>query len=123
LAQGHSDAAIAAYRRAVEIVQPLRPELSTSYGKPHTPFRTSVGPVYFELVDLLLQRVALLPDREHAAPYLHEARQIVELFKAAELRDYFRDDCVDAAQRRIKPLDLAQTAVVCRSSCDRLNCW
>jgi CHAT domain-containing protein len=29
----------------------------------------------------------------------------VELFKAAELRDYFRDDCVDAARARVTKLD------------------
>ena len=35
------------------------------------------------------------------------------MFKAAELRDYFRDDCVDTALAKITTLDVvAQTAVV-----------
>jgi CHAT domain-containing protein len=112
-AQGHLEAAITTYRQAVETLQALRPELSTSYGKPPTSFRESVGRVYFELVDLLLQRAATLPERAQYAPYLHEARHTVELFKAAELRDYFRDDCVDAFRSRITPLDVvSQTAAI-----------
>ena len=72
-----------------------------------------MGPVYFELVDLLLQRGASLQDRDQVGPYLIEARETIELFKAAELRDYFRDDCVDTALSKITTLDVvAQTAVV-----------
>lgn len=110
---GTIDETIAAYRRAVHTLQSIRPELSVSYGSPQTSFRESVGPLYFELVDLLLQRAASLPDRDQASPYLVEARESVELFKAAELRDYFQDDCVDMALSKVTKLDvIAQTAVV-----------
>jgi tetratricopeptide (TPR) repeat protein len=111
--QKNIDAAIAAYRQAIVTIQAIRPALHMSYGKAPAGFRESLGPVYFELVDLLLQRAAALPAREQSAPYLQEARDTVELFKAAELRDYFQDDCVDAAQRRTKPLDVvSQTAII-----------
>jgi len=107
------DDAIGAYRRAVRTLQSIRSELSVSYGAPITSFRETMGPVYFELVDLLLRRAASLKDRDQVAPYLIEARDAVELFKAAELRDYFRDDCVDTALSKITKLDVvAQTAVV-----------
>jgi CHAT domain-containing protein len=87
--------------------------MAVSYGSAQTSFRESVGPVYFELVDLLLQRAAALPQREQSEPYLSEARETVELLRAAELRDYFRDDCVDAARSRVARLDVvSQTAVV-----------
>ncbi len=110
---GTIDDAIGAYRRAVRTLQSIRPELSVSYGAPQTSFRESMGPVYFELVDLLLQRAASLQDRDQVGPYLIEARETIELFKAAELRDYFRDDCVDTALSKITTLDVvAQTAVV-----------
>jgi CHAT domain-containing protein len=110
---GRLDDAIDAYRRAVSTLQSLRPELSVAYGATTTSFRDSIGPVYFELVDLLLQRVVSLPAREQIAPYLVEARETVELFKAAELRDYFRDDCVDTALSKVTSLDVvSQTAVV-----------
>ena len=72
-----------------------------------------MGPVYFELVDLLLQRGPSLRDPKQVAPYLIEARDTVELFKAAELRDYFRDDCVDTALSKVTQLDVvAKSAVV-----------
>ena len=110
---GTIDDAIGAYRRAVRTLQSIRSELSVSYGAPQTSFRESVGPVYFELVDLLLQRAASLPDRQQAGAYLIEARESVELFKSAELRDYFRDDCVDNALAKITELDaIAKSAVV-----------
>ena len=110
---GTTDDAIGAYRRAVRTLQSIRPELSVSYGAPQTSFREGMGPVYFELVDLLLQRAASLQDRDQVGPYLIEARETIELFKAAELRDYFRDDCVDTALSKITTLDVvAQTAVV-----------
>jgi CHAT domain-containing protein len=76
-------------------------------------FRETVGPVYFGLVDLLLQRAASLQDRTQYEPYLVEAREAVELFKAVELQDYFQDDCVDTTRSRVATLEgVAQGAVV-----------
>jgi CHAT domain-containing protein/Tfp pilus assembly protein PilF len=110
---GTIDDAIGAYRRAVRTLQSIRPELSASYGSVQTSFRETMGPVYFELVDLLLQRASSLQDPNEVGPYLIEAREAVELFKAAELRDYFRDDCVDTALSKITQLDVvAKSAVV-----------
>ena len=110
---GNIDDAIGAYRRAVRTIQSIRAELSASYGSPQPSFRETMGPVYFELVDLLLQRASSLQDPNQVGPYLIEARESVELFKAAELRDYFRDDCVDTALSKVTQLDVvAKTAVV-----------
>jgi len=110
---GTPDDAIASYRRAVATLQSIRPELTVGYGARGTTFRESIGPVYFELVDLLLRRAASGEHREEAARALLEARDTVELFKAAELRDYFRDDCVDTALAKVTKLDVvSQTAVV-----------
>jgi len=110
---GNIDDAINAYRRAVRTLQSIRPELSVNYGSPQESFRETIGPVYFELVDLLLRRAASVQDAGQVAPYLVEARESVELFKAAELRDYFRDDCVDNALAKVTQLDtVAKTAVV-----------
>lgn len=46
-----------------------------------------------------------MPDAAAAEPYLLAARDAIELFKAAEVRDYFRDECVDLLQSRITRLD------------------
>jgi CHAT domain-containing protein len=109
-AQQHDEAALAAYKRAIDTLQTIRPELAHSYGKPPIAFRESTGRLYFEYVDLLLQHAAAAQD---TAPALQEARKTIELFKAAELRDYFRDECVDAALSRTVEIDrLSQTAVI-----------
>jgi CHAT domain-containing protein len=113
-AQGKLDDAIGSYRRAVKTLEGIRPELSAAGGAPHATFRDSVGPVYFEFVDLLLQRSAARPTVQAGVPDLKEARETVELVKIAELRDYFRDDCVDVALAKVTDLDAvsATTAVI-----------
>ncbi|BFU95963.1 MAG: hypothetical protein NTNFB02_26850 [Nitrospira sp.] len=100
-AQNHLDHAIPAYQRAADLVQTLRPEMVAGSAS----FRESSGRLFFELADLLLQRASGTSGREEAQPYLMKAREAVELFKSAELRDYFRDECVDAYQTRSTKLE------------------
>jgi CHAT domain-containing protein len=74
-----------------------------------------VRPLYREYADLLLHRAALMDEGSEAVQgYLKAARDAVEASKAAELRDYFRDECVDALQSRITSLETVSrtTAVV-----------
>jgi CHAT domain-containing protein len=111
-ALGNLDAAIVSYRQAVATLQSFRQEMVVGSGSSGTSFRQIIGPVYFGLVDLLLQRAAALPERAQYEPLLVEARDAVELFKAVELRDYFKDDCVDAARQRVVNLEsMAQSAI------------
>jgi CHAT domain-containing protein len=109
--QGKIDDAIGAYRRAVGTLESIRADVAAGSETPQLSFRQSVGPVYLELVDLLLQRAGSLPDGA-ARPLLLEARESVELLKVAELRDYFRDDCVDAARARVRQLDVVSHSAV-----------
>ena len=121
---GADDEALAAYRTAVQQVAAVRPELSVRYDASAETFRESTGPLYFELVDLLLRRAGTVPVATPAATggpapdqdrnaLLIEAREVVESFKVAELRDYFRDDCVDIALSRMTQLDVVSpTAAV-----------
>jgi CHAT domain-containing protein len=107
------DEAISAYRHAVLSIQSIRQEFSSCYGRAQASFRESAGSVYFELVDLLLQRAATVGEGKQHQAYLLEAREAVEVLKAYELRDYFEDDCVDAARTGIKRLDIvSETAIV-----------
>ena len=50
------EAAIAAYRRAVETLQSIRHDVALRYGNPnaHSSFRDVAGAMYFQLADLLL---------------------------------------------------------------------
>jgi len=109
-AQGNVDGALSAYRLAVYTVESIRYEFLNRYGGvPRSSFRESAGPLFLETVDLLLRRARTVPESE-ASQYLGEARQVMELLQIADLRDYFRDDCVDAAQFRIARLDMVSPA-------------
>src|SRR5438876_3548225 len=103
-ALGKREDAIAGYRLAVPALQSIRPEMLLTSGAEPPYFRESVGPLFFELADLLLQQAASMEERARYEPYLREARDAIEQFKVAELRDYFRDECVDAARSRVKGL-------------------
>jgi CHAT domain-containing protein len=104
-AQNRLDQAIPAYQRAADLVQTLRPEMVAGAAETSSSFRESSGRLFFELADLLLQRASGTPTREEAQPYLIKAREAIELFKTAELRDYFSDECVDAFQARPTKLE------------------
>jgi filamentous hemagglutinin family protein len=106
-AAGQRGPALEAYRRAIAILEETRQETQAQYGSAEVAFRERVAPVYLELVDALLQSSA--QDEEEAAPsraLLLEARSTVEKLKAAELRDYFRDECV--ADLEAKAVDIDQ---------------
>jgi CHAT domain-containing protein len=90
--------AIASYSQAVEILEGLRYQLPVAYQASGQSFEEAVGPVYFELVDLLLRLAAESEEPERVQRLLVRARDTVELLKKAELRDYFRDECVDALE-------------------------
>jgi CHAT domain-containing protein len=110
---GTAEDAIAAYRRAVETLDAIRPELAVRHDAAPGSFRETVGPLFFELVDLLLRRAGEAPDAVRQADLLAEARDVVEALKVAELRDYFRDDCVEVARSRVTRIDdVSPTAAV-----------
>jgi len=112
-AKGDLDGAIASYQRAVFNLGRLRRDLLFA-GATGLSFREAVGPVFFELDDLLLQRPKAIDDKVQVQAYLIQARDTLESLKSAELEDYFQDDCVSAYQSRITRLDKppAQTAVL-----------
>jgi CHAT domain-containing protein len=112
-AQGQLDEAIQAYRRAALTLQNIRPELITTSRLRATPVREAGGQVFFQLADLLLQRSGMTTDEKDVQQYLSDARDAVEQFKAAELRDYFRDDCVDVLQSKITKMEgVSESAAV-----------
>lgn len=111
---GQLDDALSAYQEAAMTLHPIRTEVTFAIQTNSDPHQPSIRALYFELADLLLRRAALMRDNREAEPYLRAARDVIEAFKAAELRDYFRDDCVDQMQARITKLDALSpsTAIV-----------
>jgi CHAT domain-containing protein len=111
---GRTDEAILAYQRAIENLQPIRSEFLMGSRNRLFSFRETTGNLFFELSDVLLQRASSTPDQNARQRLLKEAQDTVELYKAAELQDYFRDECVATARSR--STDMAQqsktTAIV-----------
>lgn len=107
------DEAIDAYRQAVTTLQPIRQEVALAQAEGTLSDQEVVRPLFFELADLLLQRASRTADGAAAERYLLAARDAIEAYKAAELRDYFKDECVDALQARITKFDsLSPTTAV-----------
>jgi CHAT domain-containing protein len=119
-ALGDLPASLEAYERAIALVQTMRPELVRGSRRDAASFRAAFGPLYFELVALLLRRAAALEAEDQGAlspqyaQDLHRARATVEQFKTAELRDYFGDACVDTARSQTTALEhvSADTVIV-----------
>ena len=106
-AKKENDAAIAAYRRAVETLQLIRHDVALRYGNPnaHSSFRDVAGAMYFQLADLLLQRADSAADPGDLDKMLLEARDAAELLKSAELEDYFQDECVNLLKSKITKVE------------------
>lgn len=111
---GKLDEAIATYDDAAATLRPIRMEVASALSTVSLSGNESVRPLFFEQADLLFQRATLTEDRKAADDYLRRARDAIETYKAAELRDYFRDQCVDALQARLTKLDTVSptTAVI-----------
>jgi CHAT domain-containing protein len=110
-ALGRADAAIATYARALKTVQSIQATLQQGHSGLHASFRQVIGPLYFQYVDLLLQKATALEATATGAASaayaadLQQVRTTIEQFKTSELRDYFGDACVDAARPKTTTLD------------------
>ncbi len=106
-------AAIEAYQNAVDKLETLRHLQNNTYGDDSLSFKESIAPVYLQLVDLMLQDSEQIQDAAQLSDHLHQVRNTVEQMKAAELRDYFHDDCVDRLQAKTKDVsEISPSAVV-----------
>jgi len=114
-AQGERNMAIDAYRQAINSIQTIRDDLVIDCEKgAKLSYRETVGPIYFELADLLLQQSLSMTDSKKREPLLLEVRFILEQLKTVELQDYFQDSCVTTLQGRVSALDrvVGNTAVI-----------
>jgi len=106
-AQGNVDEAVAAYRRAVQTLQPIRHDIAIAYGNAiaHPSFRDAQGPLFLELADLLLAQAGSAANPEQAQNLLREARDTVEQLKTVELEDYLCDECVDVLKAKTRAIE------------------
>ncbi|HTL59844.1 MAG TPA: CHAT domain-containing protein [Candidatus Limnocylindrales bacterium] len=114
--KGDHQSAVAAYRRAVQTLQPIRTDVSSGFGNAirSQTFREAQGPLFLELADLLLLQSRSARDSETEQRLLREARDTVEQLKTVELNDYFCDDCVDVQRGQVRELEAVDqhTAVI-----------
>lgn len=97
-ATGKDDESMAAYERSVAVLKPIRYEYSVGYQGRHHSFTESVAPLFVELEDTVLRRAAVATTPEQTQHLLTVVRDTIEASHAAELQDYFRDDCVATAR-------------------------
>ena len=111
---GHIDEALSAYDHAATTLRPIRMEVGTALTTGATTGEELIRPMFFEQADLLFKKASSTGEAKAAETYLRQARDAIESYKAAELRDYFRDQCVDALQARLTKLDTVSptTAIV-----------
>jgi CHAT domain-containing protein len=110
-AAGKLELALEDYRQAVATLKEIRDQLVPGAAGAEAAFREAVEPIYVDLVDLLLARSARTDSKSEKRALLAEARNMLEAWKAAELRDYFRDACLDA-QRKATPDEVPGAVVV-----------
>ena len=113
--QGKLDNAIEAYGHALKSISEIWEDLKIDCKKKSkVSFREAIGPVYFELADLLLQRSAQKNDPARLQSDLTTAQNTIEQLKQLELQDYFQDDCLIALKARQSSLDkeLPGTAII-----------
>jgi CHAT domain-containing protein len=111
-AAGEREQAIGAYRRAVSSVQSIRQDIPVDYRFGRSSFRDTIGPLFTELADLLLQSAPLADSPAQLAGILDEARDTAELIKVAELRDYFQDRCIVELQARTRGIESVASRTV-----------
>ena len=101
------DEALTGYQRAVQAVRAVQNDLilGHSVGQRAGTFRETVGPLFYELADLLLKKAAREDDPVRLGRLLAEVRGELESFKSAELDDFFRDHCVNTVRARERAVD------------------
>lgn len=104
---GDSQQALGAYRQAVTTLQSIRGDIASGEGNRASlgGFRETIGPLYFELADLLLKKPDETAAHENDKQRLIEARESIERFKSAELADYFRDECIARLQTKVTAIE------------------
>jgi CHAT domain-containing protein len=105
--QGEADPAIAEYRRAVQTLKPIRIDISAGYGNGigHSSFRETVGPLFYQLADLLLTQAKSTSDVKKQQELLLEARDTMENLRTVELEDYLCEECQDALKQKTRVIE------------------
>ncbi|MCI0356007.1 MAG: tetratricopeptide repeat protein, partial [Acidobacteria bacterium] len=104
--EGRLAQAKVAYKKALDDLGSVQSALVFGQrGHPQS-FRDTIGAVHLELAEILLDEADSIAAGPARQTLLRQVRDVMEGFKAAELRDYFQDECVTALQERIDRSEL-----------------
>lgn len=93
--QGKNSEALAAYERAITILQEIRDELLSVERELQFDFRDAIEPLYREFASLNLELAeSSSPQSQPYQNELNAALTTIDSLKLAELQDYFGDDCI-----------------------------
>ncbi|MEK7991317.1 MAG: CHAT domain-containing protein [Thiotrichaceae bacterium] len=108
--QGKITSSIQYYQLSIENIEKIRSALLLGYIGENQHFEQFVKPVYFELIDMLLQQASNKLTGKQIL--LTQVISILEQYKSVELENYFQDDCVTKTQTTdLKNLIPEKTAV------------
>jgi CHAT domain-containing protein len=113
--KGDLEGAIPAYEDAINSLESVRLDLTLGNGNSTGgTFRQSVGPIYYELADLLLRDADGRRDSGVTQTLFKKARQTIEQLKSAQLEDYFQDRCEGLLKDRAREIEAVgeHTAVI-----------
>jgi CHAT domain-containing protein len=117
-AKDELEKAVRSYDQAVLTFESIRQEMAGGWGNQSllVGFREAVGGMYYGLADAQLQLADQATQPDLARDHMLNARQAIELFKTAELVDYFRDQCLELTRTNIREIESlttnADTAIV-----------
>ncbi|MBF0379192.1 MAG: CHAT domain-containing protein [Desulfamplus sp.] len=117
---GHKNA-IAAYKRALSHVASIRQDMQIIDNKGCISFKQTLFPIYSDLADMLLKESGVAKDKNEEQQLLKQAQQILENIKQSELRDYFKDPCIDAMKHEIQSLSPSTAVIYPAIFTDRLE--
>lgn len=103
--RGDAAAAMTAYERAAETLERVRGALTGDGLAGAAAYREQVEPLYRGYAEALLGLSSKSSDPAKVREALLRARAVMERLKAAELEDYFKDDCVAALDARSRSID------------------
>lgn len=104
-ANGQRDKALKAYQRSINSLIPIQTRLMLGYRNSPDYFQKNIKPVYYGLAALYLEAAEKTDDADKQQLQLQKARLTVEQMKAAEVEDFFHDECVVALRNKATVLD------------------
>ena len=105
MATGHRDKALKAYQHAIDSLNPIQTRLMIGYRNSPGYFQKNIKPVYYELADLYIETAEKTNDVEEQQLQLQKVRLTIEQMKAAEVEDFFQDECTTAFRNKATSLD------------------